>query len=313
MASSRKIIHSRKPQFCQQQEDSSQDTNYDENDSCESEDDFTPDQENRGKRLETLTRHKNGDAIQRLPTRRPNPKVFNRNALLARENRKKKKEMLETLERSVSDLEADNRKLRKVMKLKDTTIHKLQSERAYLKSIIANRTEILSVLKSVQTTKLPFTSSALNYVTSQSTAVPSQQQHSYQTNKSYTSSCSPPSSIDDDEIENGTVLSGGDPFMTDLTDFSFNFTDYKMSGDWDHLLSNPFSDTLITDIPKLDDDDVMLSTAEVTSEHNYFDNNNLPANKIGSGVCVHISSGRISLEFCATCHLNSQNAWAEEI
>lgn len=110
--------------------------------------------------------------LLRNPTRRPNPKISNRNALLARENRKKKKEHVENLEKEVDELNKCNGRIRKALKKKCKLVDELMRERNYLKSVIANRTGIMAVLKSVQRAGLPMTSSGLSYVTE-----PLMQQH----------------------------------------------------------------------------------------------------------------------------------------
>lgn len=103
--------------------------------------------------------------LMRNPTRRPNPKISNRNALLARENRRRKKEHVENLEKEVDDLKECNVRIRKALKKKCKLVDQLTRERNYLKSVIANRTGIMAVLKSVQRAGFPMTSSGLSYVT----------------------------------------------------------------------------------------------------------------------------------------------------
>lgn len=103
--------------------------------------------------------------LERNPTRRPNPKISNRNALLARENRRRKKEHVESLERELEELKDCNGKIRKALKKKSKLVQELTRERNYLKSVIANRTGIMAVLKSVQRAGFPMTSSGLSYVT----------------------------------------------------------------------------------------------------------------------------------------------------
>lgn len=113
--------------------------------------------------------------LMRNPTRRPNPKISNRNALLARENRRRKKEHVEHLEKEVDELKECNGRIRKALKKKCKLVDQLTRERNYLKSVIANRTGIMAVLKSVQRAGLPMTSSGLSYVTEP--MMQQQQQH----------------------------------------------------------------------------------------------------------------------------------------
>lgn len=107
---------------------------------------------------------KDGKAVARMPTRRPNPSIHNRNALMARENRKKKKEHVQTLERDVDELRSENDTLRKLLQKRSTMVHRLRDERLYLKSIIANKTSIMSLLQTIRGNRLPLTSSAMGFM-----------------------------------------------------------------------------------------------------------------------------------------------------
>ncbi|XP_021694789.1 uncharacterized protein LOC5576540 isoform X2 [Aedes aegypti] len=128
------------------------------------EDDESSISERRNKRGGVAPGKANGK-LERNPTRRPNPKISNRNALLARENRRRKKEHVESLERELEELKDCNGKIRKALKKKSKLVQELTRERNYLKSVIANRTGIMAVLKSVQRAGFPMTSSGLSYVT----------------------------------------------------------------------------------------------------------------------------------------------------
>lgn len=236
------------------------------------------------------------NGILRKPTRVPNMKIQNRNALLARENRKRKKEMMDSLEKTVSDLQNQNKKLMKMMKLKDTRTVKLEHEVRYLKSVIANRTEIVSVLKSLP--KFPVQASAVkeeNKIKDEKT--------SGSCTGSETASCE---TFDD----NGSVLAA-DPFLPWITD-DFSFTDLEVATEWDSILGIN-SATDFSDIPKLDDIDILSPASsplsEISTEHNYYEKSSFISTDSGAGVCVHINSGRVSLEFCSTCHYNATNTW----
>lgn len=211
--------------------------------------------------------------IMRNPTRRPNLKITNRNALLARENRKRKKEMMETMQQELNDIHEENRRLRKSLKVRNMKISSLENERNYLKSVLANKTEIMSILKSLP--KQP-NSSSLNFVKTEVKEEKSSRAGSYT------------SSLEDNDY--GSVLTD-DPYLLQDNTNSF-FTDYKSIGEdcWD----SPFSDALITDFPQM----------SPKSEHNYCSiNEESPT----AGVCLHINGGQLSLEFCHRCHKNAQH------
>jgi ATF/CREB family transcription factor len=263
---------------------------YESEDDCE----YQPET----KRTRTITNVSSNNGITRRPTRVPNMKISNRNALLARENRKRKKEMMDSLEKTVSDLQIQNKKLLKMMKLKDSRALKLEQEVHYLKSVITNRTEIVSVLKSLPQfpAKTPKTKEE---------KVKVEPACSIGTG-SETASCE---SFDD----NGSVQEM-DPFLASFTD-EFLFTD-EVATEWDEILRNPFnSATDFSDIPKLDDIELLSPASsplsEISTEHNYFDKKSLPDLQGSAGVCVHLNNGRVSLEFCSTCHYNATNTWIE--
>lgn len=255
------------------------------------------------KRARTITNVSN-NGITRRPTRVPNLKIQNRNALLARENRKRKKEMMDSLEKTVSDLQVQNKKLLKMVKLKDSQTLKMEQEIRYLKSVITNRTEIVSVLKALP--KFPMKISAIK---EEKVSVKNEVTGSTGTETgSETASCE---TFDD----NGSVQALDDPFLPSITD-DFLFSDLEVATEWDQILRNPFnSATDFSDIQKLDDIDILSPASspmsEISTEHNYFEKTSLMSSDSGAGVCVHINSGRVSLEFCSTCHYNATNTWIE--
>lgn len=259
------------------------------------------------KRARTITNINGGqrkqstsnNGIQRKPTRIPNLKIQNRNALLARENRKRKKEMMDNLEKTVNDLQVQNKKLVKMMKFKDSLTVKLEKEVRYLKSVIANRTEIMSVLNGLK----PMPTKKVEIKPESQLKAEAASIHGA---GSDTASCE---TFDD----NGSVKSMGDPFLPVITD-DFLFTDLEVNTEWDEILKNPFnSATDFTEIQKLDEIELLSPASspmsEISTEHNYFERTSLMNNESPAGVCVHINSGRVSLEFCSTCHYNSTNTW----
>lgn len=262
----------------------------------------------------------NNPQIARLPTRRPNPKISNRNALLARENRRRKKELMDKLEGDLESLREQNKKFRKMLKVKNDNIQRLDREKAYLKSIIANQTAIVGMIRSFRSSKLPMTSSLINYTTKDSKSDTKLRHDS-----DYCSSTSSArSSTSPNYQENGTVITA-DPFLSDTFNFeNFISTDcFNLPADktdlndvectsmdrWDNNFTNFDKNyNFVEDISKLKDNE-LLCTPQSKTDHNYSETGQRSAD---SGVCFHISNGRVSLEFCADCHLNSENAWMEE-
>lgn len=256
------------------------------------------------KRTRTITNVQQhpGQVVQRKPTRVPNLKIQNRNAVLARENRLRKKMLMEELENSNEELQAENRKLQKMMKFKDRKNEELMKEVRYLKSVIANRTEIVSVLKSLPQSIAPKTKEIVQQ------EKPVQQHYAESCASSDTLSC-------DINDENGTKDIIDDPFLPTITDDFFLNLD--IATEWDEILKNPFNSatTNFTDYPEISSPAASPSSSGVSSEHNYYydekllesiDNEEL---EDSAGICVHINRGKVSLEFCAVCHNNSINPW----
>lgn len=270
------------------------------------EEEYKPNNENNLKRLKSQNGGKvQHQILQRRPTRRPDPKVFNRNALMARENRQRKKQQMENMETQMQIVKEQNRQLKKIAKQQGTLITKLTNEKSYLRSVISNKTEILQLLKRIQPAKLPITSSAVGLMTDDEF-----------TRNIYTPSCSPNSNnFEEDNSSNGTA---SDPFLSDTqiiennffsSDFDLPTPSNNLDG-WESLLNSNYK---ISDIPELDDENSNSTKCNINNEHNYFLNNNLSQNTIEPGVCLHVNGGRISLEFCESCHTNAQNAWIEEM
>lgn len=286
--------------------------------------------------------------IARMPTRRPDPRVSNRNAIMARENRRKKKEHFEILQKNVDETQSENKKLKKMLRVRDNAITRLKEETAYLRSVLANKTEIMSLLKTIQGNRTPITSSTLSFVTDQGSTMHKN------TSRDRSARWSPASSTssalcEEDDKENGTVwstqygITNNDPFLSARTQpNNFIFTDLDSVGvtsehssaspeqhiedfEFEKLLgeSSSYQTGLgsdILDLRDFDDNEILSTNANtntVNIEHNYF--NNPIINKVADqadsspGICLHLSSGRVSLEFCASCHMNSLNAWCEEV
>lgn len=243
-------------------------------------------------------------SIERMPTRRPNPKICNRNAVMARENRRKKKEYLEGLQKDVDQFQSENKKLRKLLGARNNMIAKLTHESMYLKSVLANKTEIMALLKTIQGSRIPITSSALSFVTdphpynSSNNDMKREKMQSYECSSS---GCSPasassicsPSPYTEDEKENGTnwldsiISNHDDPFLTTaLIDPNSLFTDFDFPAgndlQWESLLnhnsglksSSDQSSFMIPELLNIDDCDILSTNAShnVNHEHNYFNN-----------------------------------------
>ncbi|XP_043674086.1 uncharacterized protein LOC122631924 [Vespula pensylvanica] len=82
----------------------------------------------------------------RGPSKRP---CLNRNALMARENRLRKKAYLEKIENTLSYYEKENKKLAYTIQKQGKDIKRLTGEIGYLKSVLHNNTAITALLKTI--------------------------------------------------------------------------------------------------------------------------------------------------------------------
>lgn len=78
---------------------------------------------------------------------------MSKNAVLARENRRRKKEYLSSLEGEISDLKTDKTQLTTELATANSTIDNLNEEIEYLKSVIANETTLGALLQNIPTAK----------------------------------------------------------------------------------------------------------------------------------------------------------------
>ncbi|XP_055851050.1 uncharacterized protein LOC129915511 isoform X1 [Episyrphus balteatus] len=229
--------------------------------------------------------------VQRLPTRRPDPNVSNRNALLARENRRKKKEYLETLEKELDSMKHANKKLHKTLKKHVKLVKKLEHEKQYYKGLVSNQTGILDLV-SVLHGKVPPQMGA--YSPKQSSCSPTD------SNRSSSSNFDDQPFVYDFNDDNGTNLLVDAPILSESFINDFNFftdSDYSPYGgaadtttNWDQLLGlndDPLPDEAAGFFP--------MSRDVVCGEHNYYQS---PPD---SGVCLHSVEGTVSLENCLNC------------
>ncbi|XP_063695843.1 uncharacterized protein LOC134827200 [Culicoides brevitarsis] len=234
--------------------------------------------------------------IERKPTRRPDPHVNNRNAIMARENRRKHKENQERLERENAILQKENEELRAHLKAKDRQISSLRHEYKYLKSIIANKTQICEILRAVQSSRLPLTSSLENFRSDPShTVMREMSPASVSTVSATTSGYQSPSTSENSDYEMDANALPTDPKWANDPIFS-DIPATSEDVDVDHFLDfvdNPNSESTTGPI--------------VRDEHSYSENIEDP------GVCVHISNQKVSIEFCSKCHKGATNAFMDDI
>lgn len=82
----------------------------------------------------------------------PKPKCFSRNALMARENRLKKKIYIASLERQVGQLKMDNKKLAASARDQESTIRQLEKQVKYLRSVLKNSSALGQMIGKIRGT-----------------------------------------------------------------------------------------------------------------------------------------------------------------
>lgn len=247
----------------------------------------------------TTTNKRTG--VERQPTRRPDPNVSNRNALLARENRKRKKEHLQTLEGQVEKFQSENSSMRKTIKQQAKMIKQLQKEKMYYKNLLQSQPQIVNVLEK-------FNNNFRGNI------------GGVRTPSSSTGSSSPFSVGDD----NGTPLINDDflslavPDIIDSLLSDMNSVDYKSHDptDYDLLgINSPFHTAATPDYFSSTD-----CLSSISEEHNYTSSSSTSSNssmnlagtsplfpaETTSGICLHIAGDKVSVEFCSVCCENAK-------
>ncbi|KAL5287537.1 hypothetical protein ACFFRR_008427 [Megaselia abdita] len=226
--------------------------------------------------------------VERQPTRRPDPNVSNRNALLARENRRRKKEHLQELETQVEKFQADNSSMRKTIKQQAKMIKKLQKEKTYYKNLLQSQPQIVNVLERFNNNFKGniYSSGAAKSLSPSSTG------------------SSSPFSVDFND--NGTLLNNNDlmslpvPDIIDSLLSDINSVDYKSHDPTDYDLFGVNSPFHTAATPEYFSSTDCLSS--ISEEHNY----TLDTPPTSSGICLHIAGDKVSVEFCSVCCENAK-------
>ncbi|XP_060526383.1 uncharacterized protein LOC132702007 [Cylas formicarius] len=229
------------------------------------------------------------------PARKPTrtPKCFSKNALMARENRLKKKMYITNLEDQVSSLNLENKKLSALVDNQSQIISDLRREVRYLKSVISNSDGLGNLIRNINT------NTGMAVTTSLDKRLGLSAQHPQQVPR-----------------KNAHPWEEPDQKYPDIpTPESLN--SYYSSPD--------FEDTFLNDIDlslDMNDNDLLdmidertLETPLVpTGDHSY---TNLIKNESTSetpepvGVCLHVSNNKVSLEFCPSCSQSATQAWKQ--
>lgn len=203
---------------------------------------------------------------------RRKPRCSSKNALMARENRLRKKMYVNKLEKEVTLLKNENKKLTAVTRNQSLLVVDLQKELKYLKSIIANSSDIKNLIRNIHnSTGMSVSSSLDSNLSLKNISVPKK------------------------NLANPDVFTTSDCLLGD--DLSLNLNLYEDITDFPLLLpeNNVFNGNNSTSSASLE-------------EHNY---TALRDNDEDVGVCLHVSKHKVSLEFCMNCSDKAQESWSQ--
>lgn len=233
---------------------------------------------------------KEGNVNKRRPTRQP--KCFTKNAMMARENRLKKKIYIESLEREVAALKNENKKIASLVENQSFLIGELRKEIRYLKSILANSADISRLIRSIhESTGMSVSTSLDDSLTLKQSPVSKQSSvtpHPWDEN----SISSPESQQPEDNIDmllDDDVLRHPENLLNESSDI-------LPLGDNDYDLSLPFPMNDVKE-PETEVKDHCYSTKKEQEDD--------------VGVCLHVSNHRVSLEFCPNCSENAASNWSK--
>ncbi|XP_071876434.1 uncharacterized protein isoform X1 [Bombus fervidus] len=326
----------------------------------------------------------------RGPSKRP---CLNRNALMARENRLKKKAYLEKIENKLLFYQQENKNLVNIIKRQGIDLKRLTGEVAYFKSVLNNNTSITALLKTIndglqKISTQKRNSLRLNHVSECSNELDVQHKCTCSTNVKENILNTQNTDIFITNVNNDSLIEHGtskDPnnelYINSLRQLACkNSSIDKISSsfldsDHNYTVSKSTIVNVKNNLQSKEETNLITSTTNLISEDNYMDNtkelNNLlpiaqadlpnanekkdtdtigidfdqfssfnmdifedlpkcdemmntvdslndasnlfKADEISqtldnTGICLHVNSDKVSLEFCAICHLNSKNS-----
>ncbi|XP_018321890.1 uncharacterized protein LOC108734731 isoform X2 [Agrilus planipennis] len=231
-------------------------------------------EENSGENSEEAVLNLKGE-LKKIKSRERS-KCYSRNAIMARENRLKKKIYMQNLENENNRLKSENRSISaKLTKQSDVIIH-LEREVNYLKGILANSSDLRQLMKNINIcTGMSVTSSLQNVYVSQ-----------------------------EEKCFNSTTV------LPDYHHSTASEDDLFKTSELTDDLSSCLEDGLFSDViipTKNLDSEPEESNCDALNEHNYTISNEFEERN--GGICLHVSQHRVSLEFCSICNENAAQAW----
>lgn len=225
---------------------------------------------------------------ENMSKHRPKSKpCSSKNALMARENRRRKKKYVSNLEDTVASLRRDNKKLTLIMDSQSSHITELKNEVKYLKSVIANSGDISRLIRNIhQSSGMSVSSSLDENLSLKNSYIPKPEQLAE--HKSIL--------INQSELSRSQSESSKYPYNSVSNDFG------------DELFENL---DIPLDLPNQDllNDVFFVPEDKTLSDHDYTVADVGSYSRDDVGVCLHVSKHHVSLEFCPSCSEKALNTW----
>lgn len=227
------------------------------------------------------------------------PKCFSRNAVLARQNRLKKKKYMEDLESELQTLRKENKKLKVSLDGYSKDVELVRKENVYLRNVLASSKELSQLLRSINLNcGVPATS--LNSLSGLKKPEALDKVSSTVESRGL-DSCVPSSNPLRDIHPAARTAKKNFPIAAD--DVCLSLSAPEDDNDLDILFGSK-------SIPDLD-----LNLNEEPLDYLGFGPNSLgdwldgeePLSHVG--VCLHVANHKVSLEFCSTCNENALSSW----
>lgn len=257
-------------------------------------------------------------------TRGRRPKCFSRNAVLARENRLKKKKYIEDLENELQSLRRENSKLKVSLSGYTKDVQLVRKENVYLRNVLANSKQLSHLLRSINVNcGLPSATlqksnvdvkkpAALEQVPTQpkvivECAVPAAVSVKAQP-PCDTDSCVPSSSLVHSDSTPARTMRRNFPIAVDDVSLSSSAPEDEDEDDLDILFGSkdvPVDFDFNLNEASLNDPDYLGFGPNAFGD--WLDGDEPLANV---GVCLHVAKNKVSLEFCSSCNENALSNWS---
>ncbi|PBC32504.1 hypothetical protein APICC_07421 [Apis cerana cerana] len=197
----------------------------------------------------------------RGPSKRP---CLNRNALMARENRLRKKAYLEKIENKLSFYQQENKNLVNIIKKQGIDIKRLSGEVAYLKSVLNNNTSITTLLRTINDGLQKISTQKKNSLNSNHVS-----EYSSELNTQHKCTCY--TNVKDNILNNQNT----NIFITNVNNDSLtehNTTEDSNNSDHTYIVSKNIEVDNKCNLQNKNVTDTITSTTNITSDDNYMDN-----------------------------------------